>query len=158
MFHAGYENCASVWSFSCASMEEDDTNIPDGDFTRSENEILHQDHWVAPPWPYADTSHVNTPVINRDKHHWSEYCTSYHSIETNTFIEQRGLRLRDAFGLMWSTVFFQRGKWLQEGEVTAFCNPGITEGSTEWSPKCKLFRWCHWPPWKSTERSADRIN
>ncbi|KAH8511963.1 hypothetical protein H0E87_009234 [Populus deltoides] len=39
-----YENCASVWSFSCASMEEDDTNIPDGDFTRSENEILHQDH------------------------------------------------------------------------------------------------------------------
>lgn len=40
----GYENCASVWNFSCAaSMEDDGININGGDFTQSENEILHQD-------------------------------------------------------------------------------------------------------------------
>jgi hypothetical protein len=44
VFYVGYENCASVWNFSCAaSMEEDGINIDGGDFTQSENEILHQD-------------------------------------------------------------------------------------------------------------------
>jgi hypothetical protein len=43
VFYAGYENCASVWNFSCASMEEDGININGGDFTQSENETLHQD-------------------------------------------------------------------------------------------------------------------
>jgi hypothetical protein len=59
-------------------MEEDGININGGDFTQSENEILHQDPWVTPRWPYAHTSHLNMEVNRRDKQHSPEYCTFYH--------------------------------------------------------------------------------
>lgn len=42
MFHVGNENCASVWNFSVASVEND-TELNGNDFNNlSEHEELHQ--------------------------------------------------------------------------------------------------------------------